>query len=223
MKTIKKFIQLAFFMIVTQQSSAQIGYQVSLLNSATGEPRVAETVEVKITLTNSEGTTIHEETQTETTNDFGILSLAVGNNSTFEEVDWSKLPFFISVSVDGKLVGKSQVLTVPVAEYAKRTGILTKELLVGTWRWDGNHGASYFPFKFKFNIDGTVERWRTYDGDDDVYIFYYKYVIDGNNVAVFTDDDSEDPCSFHYYPNKQILVSDNFVLSKLIQENYENK
>ena len=219
MKTIKKFIQLAFFMIVTQQSSAQIGYQVSLLNSATGEPRVAETVEVKITLTNSEGTAIHEETQKETTNDFGILSLAVGNNSTFEEMDWSKLPFFISVSVDGKLVGKSQVLTVPIAEYAKKTGTLTKKLLVGTWRWDGNDGASYFPCRYKFNIDGTVQRWV----DDIIYPVTYKYVIDGNNVAVFTDDDSEDPNSFHYYPDKQLLVNDNIVLSKLIQENYENK
>ena len=174
-------------------SFAQIGYQVSLLNSATGEPRIAETVEVKITLTNNEGTTIHEETQTETTNDFGILSLAVGNSSTFDEVDWSKLPFFISVSVDGKLVEKSQVLTVPVAEYAKRTGTLTKELLCSkTWngRWyeveEWYHeyqcifGESTFILTETEYRDGKETGQEKWNGT---------YAIDGNDVI----------CTFELY------------------------
>ena len=104
------FVKLTLiFIIASQQSFAQIGYQVSLLNSATGEPRASETVEVKINLTNCEGTIIHDESQKETTNNLGILSLVIGNSSTFDEVDWNKLPFFISVTVDGKLVGKSQM------------------------------------------------------------------------------------------------------------------
>ena len=220
MKSIKKFIQLAFFMIVTQQSSAQIGYQVSLLNSATGEPRVAETVEVKITLTNSEGTTIHEETQTETTNDFGILSLAVGNSSTFEEVDWSKLPFFISVSVDGKLVGKSQVLTVPVAEYAKKTGILTKELLVGTWSCIrhnvGGDGGYSISTSYQFDITGTGSV-KTIEYDDNNYYEEsdeFSYHIDGNIIAIiYTSEDLNGKAeTFHYFPQIQRIIDDDGAL-----------
>ena len=167
-------------------ASAQIGYQVSLLNSATGEPRVAETVEVKITLTNSEGTTIHEETQTETTNDFGILSLAVGNSSTFEEVDWSKLPFFISVSVDGKLVGKSQVLTVPVAEYAKKTGTLTKEILCSK-EWEGTLFETedwYNKYQCRFSDKGFVLERIDYGDGEEIAHKEWKgsYVIDANDI-----------------------------------------
>ena len=196
---------MCFFHIVV---SAQIGYQVSLLNSATGEPRVAETVEVKVTLTNSEGGTIYEETKKETTNDFGILSLAVGNSTTFDDVDWSKLPFFISVSVDRKLVGKSQVLTVPVAEYAKRTGVLTKELLCSkTWthKYDKDEGTT----TYTFNIDGSgLYRWI--GADNDVEEDYFTYVVDGNNVAVFTSGGNQ----FHYYPQIRGLVDEDGDLFK---------
>ena len=135
-------------------SSAQIGYQVSLLNSATGEPRVAERVSVDVTLTNSKGEVICKESKSETTNDFGILSLVIGNQNTFEDVDWTKLPFFVSVSVDGKLVGKTQILTVPVAEYAKKNGSV---VMIGHV-WSGKNLADvlqkmydeYYPQGFIF-------------------------------------------------------------------------
>ena len=43
--------------------NAQIGYQVSLLNSATGEPRANETVSVTVEITNSESSVICTETK----------------------------------------------------------------------------------------------------------------------------------------------------------------
>lgn len=52
---------------------------------------------------------------------------------TFADVDWTKLPFYIEATVDGTLIGKSQLLSVPVAEYAKRTDELPKELIQRTW------------------------------------------------------------------------------------------
>ena len=113
-------------------SHAQIGYQVSLLNTATGEPRAGVTVNATVTITDSSDKVIYTGTQQATTNDFGVLSLTVGNADTFSKADFGKLPFFISVSVDGALIGKSQILSVPVAEYAKRTGELTVDKLVGT-------------------------------------------------------------------------------------------
>ena len=135
MKRHPTFIILLYILLaVPQITKAQIGYQVSLLNTATGEPQANKTVNVNIAITNAENEVVHTETQTATTNDFGILSLSVGNEDTFKNADWNKLPFYISVSANGTLIGKSQILTVPVAEYAKTAGpVLTKEMLVGTW------------------------------------------------------------------------------------------
>ena len=136
MKAIRYISAILFCLVCTlapTASRAQIGYQVSLLNTATGEPRAGVTVSAAVTITDSSDKVVYTGTQQATTNDFGVLSLAVGDDATLKNADWSKLPFFISVSVDGTLVGKSQILSVPVAEYAKKTGELTKEMLVGTW------------------------------------------------------------------------------------------
>ncbi len=95
-------------------ANAQIGYQVSLLDNATGEPRADETVTVEIAITDSKGKTLCSERKSATTNDFGVLSLTVGNSSTFTDADWSALPFFISATVDGTLIGRSQILNVPI-------------------------------------------------------------------------------------------------------------
>lgn len=103
-------------------SRAQIGYQLSLLNTATGEPRAGVTVNATVTIIDSSDKVIYTGTQKATSNDFGVLSLAVGNADTFSNADFGKLPFFIAVSVDGALIGKSQILSVPVAEYAKKDG-----------------------------------------------------------------------------------------------------
>ena len=62
------FLTLAF--ILSLAVHAQIGYQVSLLNSKTGEPHVNETVSVKIAITDTEGSMIYSANQNATTNDF---------------------------------------------------------------------------------------------------------------------------------------------------------
>ena len=87
---------------------AQIGYQVSLLNTATGEARANETVTVTVSLSNSAGEIFYSETKQSTTNDFGVLSLTVGNADTFKNVDLSKMPFYIEVTANGVMIGKSQ-------------------------------------------------------------------------------------------------------------------
>ncbi len=156
-------------------ANAQIGYQVSLLDNATGEPRADETVTVEIAITDSNGKAICSERKSATTNDFGVLSLTVGNSSTFTDADWSALPFFISATVDGTLIGRSQILNVPVAEYAKQTGVLTKEILKSkTWYQDG-YKDRYYTFS-----DDTVTFHEI--SEDGHLSWKYKYQIDGNNV-----------------------------------------
>lgn len=204
MKTLNTILFSFILFIVSQQTNAQIGYQVSLLNSATGEPRAGETVNVSITLTNSANATIYSQTQSATTNDFGILSLAIGNANTFNNVDWSKLPFFISAYVDGKLIGRSQILTVPVAEYAKkarytdyagtadyahRTGVLTMAMLEGTWIGDYRN--------YTFYADSTCV--QTYQ-DNPNSTSNYQYSIEGNHVYVYKNKTGGWVNIFHYIP-----------------------
>lgn len=158
---------------MTTMSYAQIGYQVSLLNTATGEPRANETVSCVIELKNSEGKVICSETKSATSNDFGVISLTVGNEKTFDNMDWSKLPLFVSVTIGGKLIGQSQVLTVPVAECAKTLPIPNLE------------GKT-------FNI--CKNRWLTFGADNHVT---YKssmllgtglYFQQGNIVLVYLNE-----------------------------------
>ena len=181
------FAALAFAAISTM-AQAQIGYQVSLLNTATGEPRANVTVNAQVTITDSQDNTIYSGSQQATTNDFGVLSLAVGDDSTFANADTGKMPLFISVSVDGTLVGRSQILNVPGAEVANRLkSSFTKEDLVGTWVYkheDPVYDHDYTQY-YKFSRNGTfVFEYLGPKGDDsslgefeiagnDIHLYYY--------------------------------------------------
>ena len=171
-------------------SFAQIGYQVSLLNASTGEPRANVSVEAEVTITNSDDEEIYKGTQRATSNDFGVIQLTVGNQSTFKDVDWSKLPFFIEVSVDGTVIGKSQILTVPIAEAAKdlAPGIDIDDL-VGTWSYgDGNYVR-----QIVFSKDGTgirTEKKGEYVDSED-----FSCDIEGKNIYVCSNTELE---TLHY-------------------------
>ena len=193
----KRYNVVIFLLIFANVAFAQIGYQVSLLNSATGQPRAGETVTVDIKLTNCENATVYTTQQKATSNDFGVLSLSVGDTKTFDELDWNKLPLYIEVSIDGVLIAKGQVLSVPVAEYAKKSGfVLTKEFLASkTWKFDNGSRI------FSFLLDGTGV--KSYGGTEN-YVFRY-YIVDGK--LVFTVDDGEGVANdaFMYIPNINAL------------------
>ncbi len=189
------YLVLLLYTAISICASAQIGYQVSLLNNATGEPRANERVSITVKITDSEGKTVWEETKNETSNDFGVLSMSVGNSETFSNADWSKLPFFIEASIDGRLIGKSQLLSVPVAEYAKKTGVLTRDHLCSKdWRdeWKDYDKTCYT--QFKFDKDGSLIRTskgaydsvpQTVSGSyylvgDDVIIYY---ILNGDKIC----------------------------------------
>ena len=182
------------------QAQAQIGYQVSLLNTATGEPRANVTVNAQVTITDSQDNTIYTGSQQATTNDFGVLSLAVGDASTFANADTGKMPFFISVSVDGTLIGRSQILNVPVAEVAnKLKSSFTKEDLVGTWTWTNDYQTQYFVFK----NDGTFTFHRYYNGKlDRQYLGEYKVI--GDEIRCFSMNKTVEI----FYWHKSMLYSE---------------
>ena len=169
-------------------SFAQIGYQVSLLNDSTGEPRANVSVEAEVTITNSDDEEIYKGTQRATSNDFGVIQLTVGNQSTFKDVDWSKLPFFIEVSVDGTVIGKSQILTVPIAEAAKYLAPgIDIEGLGGTWKCVGyDSELDIILLNFSSNDSGSLK--ILWDGDENrVREWSFKYYVMGDLIVTYQD------------------------------------
>lgn len=155
--TVMKFWTLLMLCMFSMMANAQIGYQVTLLNSATGEPRANETVNVTVTISNSANAIVCLETKSATTNEFGILSVAVGSENTFAKTDWAKLPFYISATVDGVMIGKSQLLSVPVAEHAKHTGDISYEFLNGK-----SFSHNYGDYSAHVSFSSTTFSYRGY-------------------------------------------------------------
>lgn len=224
-KSFEFALVLCFLLTSTQAMKAQIGYQVSLLNTATGKPQANKTVNVNIAITNAENEVVHTEIQTATTNDFGILSLSVGNEDTFKNADWNKLPFYISVSANGTLIGKSQILTVPVAEYAKTAGtVLTKEMIVGTWsyKYSSFSTVSTTPstvttyHSITFNADGTGYSENTEHGTghftwEIIGSRIYTYTTAEESIwnLIYTSENLAPQWEFTYLPTKNKLSSEN--------------
>ena len=186
----KMKLLLLCLMAFVMGAKAQMGYQISLLNTATGEPRANETVTVSVSLSNNANEVFYTETKSATTNDFGVLSLSIGNADTFKDVDLSKMPFFIEVTANGVMIGKSQMLSVPVAEVAKRVAPIDKNLILGSWKREFNN----YYYIYTFHPDGTV----TYvSNEDDTYdteeVISHYYEIEGNNIYVFKE--------FSFYSN----------------------
>ena len=189
-------------LLATLMAKAQIGYQVSLLDQATGAPRVNEYVTVKIDLTDNAGSVICSETHSATTNEFGIISVSIGNADTFASMDWNKLPLWISATVEGVVIGKSQVLNVPVAEYAKRTGLLTKEKLCSkSWTCSTYYDDSTITLTFSQNGTATYYNGRTQSSQN------FSYEIDGNTVILYSYTQDAQLIVAHYLPQRDVFVA----------------
>ena len=182
---LKPLMICAFMSVISCLSATgQIGYQISLLNTATGEARANETVNVTATITDSLGGVIYTGTQSATSNDFGVLSLSVGDADTFTNLDLQlhRLPFFIEVSANGAMISRSQILSVPVAEVARKLEPQLKlEDVVGTWyirQYEDEDGYDRSVF-ITFNTDMTA----TYENNDiGIYVINGNYIIDGNTL-----------------------------------------
>ena len=190
----KKMLLLLCLVTVVMGTKAQIGYQISLLNTATGEPRANETVTVSVSLSNNANEVFYTETKSATTNDFGVLSLSIGNADMFANVDLSKMPFFIEVTANGVMIGKSQMLSVPVAEVAKQLAPIDKNLIVGSWKFEATgNKPSFWGAYYTFNENGTVEfrSIETYKvGGSETSSGTLSYIVIGNVIRILWDGDS---------------------------------
>ena len=188
MKRIKFYTTIAVLFCMVSVN-AQIGYQVSLLNSATGEPRANETVGVTIEITNSEGAVVCNETKSATTNEFGVLSLQVGSSNTFANMDWSKLPLYISATVDGVMAGRSQILTIPVAEAAKNLVNVDPDLICKTW-------TTPYGNSLTLRKDNTYTFAYSDSGDSS---YNGNWFLEGNKIYILTKYTKDSGRTYYWY------------------------
>jgi len=132
-------------------------------------------VSAEVTITDSQNDVVCSETQSVTSNDFGILSFIVGNADTFKEVAIGRLPLFISVSVDGVLIGKSQILNVPVAEVANtlKSDFTLDELCGKKWNV-GDRASLIFGKDGACTIDNGYTSWKM------------NYTVEGNMIYLYS-------------------------------------
>lgn len=171
-------------------ANAQMAYQFTLFDHSTGKPKDNTSVTVDLKITDSNGNLIHSESQNAITNDFGAVSLSVGNADTFEKADWNNLPFYLSAEIDGLIINTTQIMTVPVAEYAKHTSniISNDHLCSKTWMIKQPADEEDINF-FVFYPDGTCiniyESGYNLEGGPDLYSRSYNYRIMEERIVLY--------------------------------------
>ncbi|MCM1504212.1 MAG: hypothetical protein NC127_03340 [Muribaculum sp.] len=200
---IKPIILFATLIVSIMTMNAQIGYQVAVMDQATGKPKANKEVSVQVELMNNDGGVVASTVQTATTNDFGVVSVQVGSSSTFDNIDWSKLPLWVSATVDGVNVGKTQVLTVPVAEYTKHYGKLTPQLL-SSKKWtmsDGYGGAGSLTFTSNGNMT------RTYSSEGGTESVSGSYEIVGDMIIQRYSGEANNGAAYIYMPERNAIFA----------------
>lgn len=147
------------------QTPTAMQYQLLVLNPKTGLVRTNADVGVLLELrqTSSDGKTVWSQSFSETTDAQGFCLLTLDFKNS---VDWSKGPYFLSVTIDGEPCGVSQLTSVPYAFHAKKAaeldGVLTAKELVGKWEWEKK--SEYLrTYIYVFNEDHTGYFETSYD------------------------------------------------------------
>lgn len=133
----RKLFTLLFAVLLTVHVFAQapqtMSYQAVIRNTS-GALVVSTPISIQISILqgSSTGSTSYVETQTSTTNANGLVSIAIGSGNvvsgTFSSIDWSAGPYFIKTETDPTggtnytIIGTSQLLSVPYALYAAKSG-----------------------------------------------------------------------------------------------------
>lgn len=124
-------VLLLFTSVAFAQAPQGMNYQAVARNSA-GNILANQAIGIRITITDGNaGPTLYQETHSDTTNQFGLFSLSVGNGTpvagTFSSIAWSITSPWLQVEMDPSggssyvLMGSSQLLSVPYALYAAQS------------------------------------------------------------------------------------------------------
>jgi len=119
--TITSLILVIVALCTFAQTPQSFNYQ-AVLRDASGNILANQNIEIQVDILqgSASGSAIFSENHSTTTNNFGLVNLTVGSISSTDlsNIDWTDGPFFIQISVDGTIMGTSQLLSVPFAMHA---------------------------------------------------------------------------------------------------------
>ena len=152
-KIITKIVLTSLFLIQAYafqgfaQAPSQFSYQ-AVIRDANGLLVENKPVSIKISILSgtANGVAIFQEEHTDTTNTNGLITIAIGSKVAFN-IDWSKGPFFIKTELkksgEANFVdyGTTQMLSVPYALYAEKSGSSNVPGPAGKDGVDGKDGA----------------------------------------------------------------------------------
>jgi hypothetical protein len=131
------FIIFALVFPLTKASFGQVpqsfNYQ-AVARDASGSVIVNQVVSFRISLLqgSAAGTSVYTETHTVTTNLLGLVNFAIGGgivvSGNFSTINWATGPYFVQIELDVSnsgsylIMGTSQLLSVPYAQYAEKSG-----------------------------------------------------------------------------------------------------
>ncbi len=119
----------------SQQTSAPHAFKYqAVARDASGNPLTNQNVSFRISILqgSATGAAVYQETQTTTTNQFGLSNLEIGMGNvvsgSFDSIQWGNGTYFVKIEMDASggtnyaLMGTSQMLSVPYSLYAENAG-----------------------------------------------------------------------------------------------------
>ncbi|MES2590356.1 MAG: hypothetical protein V4608_00640 [Bacteroidota bacterium] len=135
-----------------QSSPEGINYQAVARNSI-GKPLANTPLNVRFTINDvlPAGTAVFKETHTVTTNSYGLFALVIGQGAlvstdSFSEIIWESGNKYLLVEIDTAggtnyfSIGTTQMVSVPYALYAKRSGTSANTAATGSTGVTGSNG-----------------------------------------------------------------------------------
>ncbi len=169
---------LLFTILLNGQPPQAFKYQAVVRNNS-GEILQNQTVGVRISIHDATagGTIVYQETFSETTNDYGLVNLEIGNGTptigTFAGIDWGSNSKFLETQIDPNggvayvPIGTSELLAVPYALYANRSNDAAWEKSGNDIYYnDGNIGVGTTTPTNKLHAYGDEAGLRLQDDDD---------------------------------------------------------
>jgi len=165
-------VLLTAIMFLPQQASAQtpqkISYQAVIRNNS-GVIVANHAVGVKISILkgSSTGTPVYSQTQTQTTDSSGLISIEIGGGTGFNTIAWANDAYFAKTEVDPaggsnySIMGTSQFLSVPYALQANTSSGVVNMTQLQIDALTPNSGLMVYNSTSKeLNIyDGTI--WKS--------------------------------------------------------------
>jgi len=141
-KTLFILISLFALSIIKAQTPNQFKYQ-AVLRDVSSNVLSNQQVSVEVAILEGDvlGTSVFTETHSVTTNAQGLININIGSINDLGFIDWSADTYFIQISVDGNIMGTSQLLSVPYALSAKKTENYDETDPVFT-SWDKSSGIN---------------------------------------------------------------------------------